>query len=49
MLRLRIATATLAVAGLLPYSPVALVVGANLLVVGVGSCQVANQARTAGE
>ncbi|MFF7847517.1 MFS transporter [Streptomyces sp. NPDC007910] len=38
----------LAVAGLLPYSPVALVVGANLLVVGVGSCQVANQARIFG-
>ncbi|MGW1510041.1 MFS transporter [Streptomyces sp. NPDC002394] len=35
----------LAVAGLAPYSPAALVSGANLLVVGVSSCQVANQAR----
>ncbi|MFC8292575.1 MFS transporter [Streptomyces sp. NPDC057242] len=34
----------LAVAGLFPYSPAALVAGANLLVAGVGSCQVANQA-----
>ncbi|MEV7565576.1 MFS transporter [Streptomyces tanashiensis] len=38
----------LAVAGLAPYSPVALVVGANLLVAGVSSCQVANQARIFG-
>ncbi|WP_225802911.1 MFS transporter [Streptomyces sp. NK15101] len=38
----------LAVAGLAPYSPVALVAGANLLVVGVSSCQVANQARIFG-
>ncbi|MFF0479100.1 MFS transporter [Streptomyces sp. NPDC004284] len=35
----------LAVAGLAPYSPAALVAGANLLVVGVSSCQVASQAR----
>lgn len=35
----------LGVAGLAPYSPVALVAGANLLVVGVSSCQVASQAR----
>ncbi|MFE2561136.1 MFS transporter [Streptomyces sp. NPDC059352] len=35
----------LGVAGLAPYSPVALVAGGNLLVVGVSSCQVANQAR----
>ncbi|MFB7590134.1 MFS transporter [Streptomyces sp. NPDC056169] len=35
----------LGVAGLAPYSPVALAAGANLLVVGVSSCQVANQAR----
>ncbi|MCX5395145.1 MFS transporter [Streptomyces sp. NBC_00094] len=34
----------LGVAGLAPYSPVALVVGANLLVVGVSSSQVASQA-----
>ncbi|WP_030690156.1 MFS transporter [Streptomyces globisporus] len=38
----------LAAAGLAPYSPVALVTGANLLVVGVSSCQVANQARIFG-
>ncbi|MFI9747693.1 MFS transporter [Streptomyces sp. NPDC052494] len=35
----------LGVAGLAPHSPVALVAGANLLVVGVSSCQVASQAR----
>ncbi|MFD3664987.1 MFS transporter [Streptomyces sp. NPDC058659] len=35
----------LGVAGFAPYSPVALVAGANLLVVGVSSCQVASQAR----
>lgn len=35
----------LAVAGLAPYSPAALVSGANLLVVGVSACQVAHQAR----
>ncbi|MGW6396093.1 MFS transporter [Streptomyces sp. NPDC055103] len=35
----------LGVAWLAPYSPVALVAGANLLVVGVSSCQVASQAR----
>ncbi|WP_086829569.1 MFS transporter, partial [Streptomyces sp. NRRL B-24572] len=38
----------LAVAGLAPHSPAALVAGANLLVVGVSSCQVANQARIFG-
>ncbi|MFF0559804.1 MFS transporter [Streptomyces sp. NPDC004266] len=38
----------LAAAGLAPYSPVALVAGANLLVVGVSSCQVAAQARIFG-
>ncbi|MFE5732316.1 MFS transporter [Streptomyces sp. NPDC056528] len=38
----------LTVAGLLPYSPVTLAAGANLLVVGVSSCQVANQARIFG-
>ncbi|WP_395366696.1 MFS transporter [Streptomyces sp. YH02] len=38
----------LGVAGLAPSSPVGLVVGANLLVVGVSSCQVANQARIFG-
>ncbi|MFF9853531.1 MFS transporter [Streptomyces litmocidini] len=38
----------LAAAGLAPYSPVALVAGANLLVVGVSSCQVASQARIFG-
>ncbi|MEU3688557.1 MFS transporter [Streptomyces narbonensis] len=35
----------LGVAGSAPYSPVALVAGANLLVIGVSSCQVASQAR----
>ncbi|MFE0778185.1 hypothetical protein [Streptomyces sp. NPDC058861] len=34
--------------GLFPYSPAALAAGANLLVAGVGSCQVANQAGTFG-
>ncbi|MFD9246512.1 MFS transporter [Streptomyces sp. NPDC059556] len=38
----------LGVAALLPYSPVGLVVGANLLVAGVSSGQVANQARIFG-
>ncbi|MFJ8660069.1 MFS transporter [Streptomyces sp. NPDC093795] len=38
----------LGVAGLAPYSPAALVAGANLLVIGVSSCQVANQARVFG-
>ncbi|MCB8905589.1 MULTISPECIES: MFS transporter [unclassified Streptomyces] len=38
----------LGVAGLVPYSPVGLVAAANLLVVGVSSCQVANQARIFG-
>ncbi|MFE7511231.1 MFS transporter, partial [Streptomyces sp. NPDC057540] len=38
----------LALAGLAPSSPAALVAGANLLVVGVSSCQVANQARIFG-
>ncbi|MFI1716896.1 MFS transporter [Streptomyces sp. NPDC053513] len=38
----------LAAAGLAPYAPVALVAGANLLVVGVSSCQVAGQARIFG-
>ncbi|MFC9386688.1 MFS transporter [Streptomyces venezuelae] len=38
----------LGAAGLAPYSPVALVAGANLLVVGVSSSQVANQARIFG-
>ncbi|AJF69227.1 MFS transporter [Streptomyces vietnamensis] len=38
----------LAAAGLAPYSPAALVAGANLLVVGVSSCQVASQARIFG-
>ncbi|MFH9727717.1 MFS transporter [Streptomyces sp. NPDC017254] len=38
----------LGAAGLAPHSPVALVAGANLLVVGVSSCQVANQARIFG-
>ncbi|CAM5666526.1 MFS transporter [Streptomyces tanashiensis] len=38
----------LALAGLTPSSPTALVAGANLLVVGVSSCQVANQARIFG-
>ncbi|MGW5777793.1 MFS transporter [Streptomyces sp. NPDC003863] len=38
----------LSAAGLAPYSPVALVAGANLLVVGVSSCQVASQARIFG-
>ncbi|MCX4985594.1 MFS transporter [Streptomyces sp. NBC_00572] len=38
----------LGVAGLVPYSSVGLVAGANLLVVGVSSCQVANQARIFG-
>ncbi|MEU2233780.1 MFS transporter [Streptomyces vietnamensis] len=38
----------LAAAGLGPYSPAALVAGANLLVVGVSSCQVAGQARIFG-
>ncbi|MEU0406145.1 MFS transporter, partial [Streptomyces sp. NPDC006197] len=38
----------LAAAGLAPYAPVALVAGANLLVVGVSSCQVASQARIFG-
>ncbi|MFF8840137.1 MFS transporter [Streptomyces sp. NPDC015130] len=35
----------LGVAGVAPHSPAALVAGANLLVVGVSSCQVASQAR----
>ncbi|MGW8761167.1 MFS transporter [Streptomyces sp. NPDC055815] len=35
----------LTAAGLAPYSPAALVAGANLLVLGVSSCQVASQAR----
>ncbi|MER7539305.1 MFS transporter, partial [Streptomyces sp. NPDC097704] len=38
----------LSAAGLAPSSPVALVAGANLLVVGVSSCQVASQARIFG-
>ncbi|MBB4984066.1 MULTISPECIES: MFS transporter [Streptomyces] len=38
----------LSAAGIAPYSPVALVAGANLLVVGVSSCQVASQARIFG-
>ncbi|MEV4941401.1 MFS transporter [Streptomyces zaomyceticus] len=38
----------LGTAGLAPHSPGALVAGANLLVVGVSSCQVANQARIFG-
>ncbi|MFE7601501.1 MFS transporter [Streptomyces sp. NPDC057494] len=38
----------LALAGLAPSSPAALVGGANLLVVGVSSCQVASQARIFG-
>ncbi|MFF3755825.1 MFS transporter [Streptomyces sp. NPDC002185] len=38
----------LALAGLAPSSPGALVAGANLLVAGVSSCQVANQARIFG-
>ncbi|MER5965314.1 MFS transporter [Streptomyces sp. NPDC002057] len=38
----------LGVAGLAPGSPAALVAGANLLVAGVSSCQVANQARIFG-
>ncbi|MER7948631.1 MFS transporter [Streptomyces sp. NPDC096079] len=38
----------LTTAGFAPYSPVALVAGANLLVAGVSSCQVAGQARILG-
>ncbi|MFD5325274.1 MFS transporter [Streptomyces sp. NPDC127092] len=38
----------LAVAGLAPGSPVALVAGAGLVVLGTSSCQVANQARVLG-
>ncbi|MFB7861179.1 MFS transporter [Streptomyces sp. NPDC056069] len=38
----------LAVAGLAPVSPVALVVGAGLVVLGTSSCQVANQSRVLG-
>ncbi|MFJ6575443.1 MFS transporter [Streptomyces sp. NPDC091368] len=38
----------LALAGLAPSSPAALVTGANLLVAGISSCQVANQARIFG-
>ncbi|MFF8601214.1 MFS transporter [Streptomyces sp. NPDC015232] len=38
----------LAVAGLAPFSPAALVVGAGLVVLGTSSCQVANQSRVLG-
>ncbi|WP_063886665.1 MFS transporter [Streptomyces aureus] len=45
---LGIAGLGLGVAGLVPHSAVGLVAGANLLVVGVSSCQVAGQARIFG-
>ncbi|MFD3530662.1 MFS transporter [Streptomyces sp. NPDC058664] len=45
---LLIAGLGLGTAGLVPYSPTALVAGANLLVLGVSCCQVANQARIFG-
>ncbi|MFF1508597.1 MFS transporter [Streptomyces sp. NPDC058326] len=45
---LLIAGLGLGAAGLAPYSPTALVAGANLLVLGVSCCQVANQARIFG-